>query len=698
VLNDKQASELISKSLRHQLNQDEEDAINQHLEQNEESQKFANVSKLIQQSVSEIATRAEAGDESIAPGLSADAKKRLRSSVVDAVLRRSQTGTKGTPAQARTLIRDSSSSSGVGSDPEVRSANSRYHIARKLGEGGLGTVWLARDEKLRRTVAIKEMNPMAMESPVARHRFHREAQITGYLEHPGIVSLYQFGIDSVTQQPFYSMRFVGKRTLADAIIEHHERRETGDAGLLCLHRLLGDFLRICQAIAYAHSRGVIHRDLKPENIAIDNFGQVIVLDWGLAKVLDTAELGTQLVLRDDIQDSELAQTMAGEAIGTPLYMSPEQAAGKHDEIDERTDIYGLGAILFAILTGCAPHEKTAKSSDTSDRIEMVLESIANAETPRPSSYSEGIPRVLEKVCVKAMARRQYARFESATELADAIERWMAGQSDRAARYENLRMEGRELKNDFQSGVDDLESNVRFASLLPPIQELIRPESEEDDIVWRERLATIFIGLMRAKPAFTGIVFNRVENGQFTELVRVERHSRDHSTVRKIPRSLLRSEATNKFVQQILTQPPEEVLSSLVCDPFCERDDRCEAPQLVAGLPVYDDQTEKPFGVLMIVCDLDTIFDKQMRRPGIAGEILVACDTFHTLMHSRGDRLVDASKSRPVAEIAPEFDEAIKALQNNAEYIDETDRKLYGVRLWLMEKVHGLIYLLSLHDE
>ena len=641
---------------------------------------------------------AEAGDESVAPGLSVDARKRLRASVAGAVLRESRAGGSVDPSSVNSPTLIGSHEPNEKNPHKSRRSKSRFKIARKLGEGGLGTVWLARDEKLRRNVAIKEMKPAALESESAWYRFHREAEITGHLEHPGIVPLYQFGIDEETKQPFYAMRFVGKRTLQDAIREHHDRGPCADTQGLFLHRLLGDFLRVCQAIAYAHSRGVIHRDLKPENIAIDNFGQVTVLDWGLARVLETAELSTHMLLDDSGEDAVLNQTMQGEVVGTPLYMSPEQAAGDLDEIDERTDVYGLGAILFSILTGHAPHEKTASEIDSKHRVKAVLDSIASGHTPQLSEYAGCIPRELENIVMRAMERRRYLRFESATGLADAVECWMAGQAKRATVYETLRMEGRELKNDFRAVVDDLESNVRFASLLPPIQELVAPQDEEQDAIWRDRLATIYTGLLRAKPSFGRIVFSKIEGDKFSEIVRVERHSRDRSTVRKVPKSRLRTGAVNDFICKAMANQPEEVVSSLVCDPLCEKGEQCSEPHLVAGLPVYDTETEDLFGVIMIDCDLQTMFDRQLKQTRANGTIMAACDTFHTLMHAEGGRMIEASTSRPVADVLPDFSAAIKALQTETEYIDETNQRIYGTRLWLIEKMHGVMYLMKAEND
>ena len=155
-----------------------------------------------------------------------------------------------------------------------------YRLIRKIGQGGLGRVWLAYDESLKRYVAIKEIS--GNDTPTAVERFDREAIITGRLEHPGIVPIYQLGTEESTGKSFYVMRFLGKTTLHDAIMEYHERRAEGDDDPMLIRRLLDDFVNACQALGHAHSRQVIHRDLKPENIAIDSFGQVIVIDWGIA--------------------------------------------------------------------------------------------------------------------------------------------------------------------------------------------------------------------------------------------------------------------------------------------------------------------------------------------------------------------------------------------------------------------------------
>ncbi len=578
---------------------------------------------------------------------------------------------------------------------ETRQLDTRYTLLRMLGHGGLGDVWLARDEYLNRNVAIKEMNRSALKSEKAWLRFHREAEITGHLEHPNVVPLYQAGTHPETNEPFYAMRFVGKRTLEDAIGEYHERCQLGKCDPLLLHRLLTAFLDVCQAIAYSHSRGVIHRDLKPSNVALDNFGQVIVLDWGLAKVADDGELGSQLSGDQDISDSVLAKTMAGEAIGTPLYMAPEQASGDLEAIDHKTDIYGLGAILFAILTGRAPHEDLGENGQAIDSVEDMLKQIAARDAPSPRDFSKSIPVELEAICQKAMARKKYIRHDTASDLATEVERWMVDQGRRQAEYENMRMEGRELRANLQSEIRDLEANARFMSSLPPVQELIHGEPDRIQD-WRDRLIKIYSGLLRAKPNFRSLVYCRVDDDQFEEIVRVERNSTEHANVRSIPRSRLRKEALSQYIKDVMNQNPEEVHTSLVCNPMC---DSClvegDDLRLAAGVPVFDHATEELFGVVLIECDLDRVIKQQMDRRMTAADVVVACDTFHVMMHNHTTKgWIDASVGKPVESILPKFNQAVDALRFSTEYIDENDRRIYGARLWLVPRKHGLMFLLS----
>ena len=679
----KNVSNLISKSLRHKLEKEENDQVASHLSENSESRKFSEISRAIQTSVVHGAEKS-LDDVSV----SSEFRRRLEDSVAAAAHEKSSLSKSG-------LLKNDQSKrdSHIGdrdSPTEHRQVSSRFRLLRKIGAGGLGNVWLARDERLNRNVAVKELNVDALESPKAWQRFHREAEITGQLEHPNIVPIYQFGDDRKSAEPFYTMRFVGKRTLADAIVEHHDRVEAGEEGPLGLHRLLAVFLDVCQAIAYAHSRGVVHRDLKPENVALDNFGQVIVLDWGLAKLTDDGDLAHKLTSDATLADGSLSHTMDGDVIGTPLYMAPEQAAGELDKVDEKTDVYGLGAILFAILTGSAPHER----SSTDKTLQVVLADIAKGDTPQARDCRSTVSSDLEAICGKAMARKRHLRYETVQSLAEAIERWMAGQSEKHARYDSLRMEGRELRANLQSAVSDLERNARFMSRLPPIQQLITAESEQDVSDWRERLATIFQGLLEASPDYRSVVYNRVDGNHFTELVRVERHSRDSSRVRVVPRSRLRDADCSEFINSVVDQKPEEVVTSLVCDPLCDSDDcTVQSLGLVAGVPVYDDRTEDAFGIVMIDCDINQVLRRQMSGRLTSGEIVVACDIMQIMMRYRGGRIEDDAIGKRVTDKAPYFSEAIENLQSELEYIDERTADVYGARLWFVPKKYGLTYLL-----
>lgn len=699
MLNDKQVTELISKSLFGSISTEESREMSKHLQDDQATREFAKLSEVIQGSVAEFGALATQGDEAVAPGLSSAAKSRLRDSVNLAVERHFlESRLAGTiNAQA-----DETREPGVDVDftladsqaGDARQVSSRFSLMREIGQGGLGKVWLARDEKLNRNVAVKEMNHHALQSPKAWQRFNREAEITGHLEHPNVVPLYQYGTDSKSGEPFYVMRFVGKRTLEDAIEEYHDRCLAGNCDPLILHRLLTAFLDVCQAIAYAHSRGVIHRDLKPENVALDNFGQVIVLDWGLAKISDDGELGTQLSGEHILSEESLAKTMAGEVIGTPLYMSPEQASG--GEICEKTDIYGLGAILFAILTGSAPHENSNISTGGTLQVNDVLKSIAENESPSPRDYRIGVPIELEEICKRAMSRKKYARHESASELANEVERWMVDQGRRQAQYENMRLEGRELRANIQSAVRDLETNTRFMSKLPPIQELINSDKVENNKSWRDRLVTIFTGLLNAKPNYRNIVYSEIKGDQFTELARVERHSTVHSNIRAIPKSRLRTDTISEYIGNVIKQNPDEVYTSLACNPLCDSKVDCtKQVTLIAGVPVFDELTEDVFGVVLIECDLERVWQEQMNRRFTAADIVVACDTYHVMKHnntSEGD--VEETIAEPIAKVLPKFNQAVEVLQKKSEYIDQTDRQIYGARLWLIPKQHGLMFLLS----
>ena len=316
---------------------------------------------------------------------------------------------------------------------------SHYTLSKIHSQGGLGRVWLARDTRLHRSVALKEIRPDVQEREYALQRFVREAQITGQLEHPNIVPIYELGRDPEHAGPFYTMRFIEGRTLNAAIDEYFRvRHQHPTADALELRRLLGGFVSICQAISYAHSKGVIHRDLKPSNVMLGAFGEVVVLDWGLAKTVEEQDLETTAGPSVDLSQSAASEfTSQGQPLGTPPYMAPEQAAGRLAEIDRRTDIYGLGAILFRILTGQRPH--TGKTSDE------IVQSVLQNPTPAARTLDPTIPPALNAICLQAMAKRPSDRYAHAAELADDVQRWLADEPVSAyqdPRHERLARWGR----------------------------------------------------------------------------------------------------------------------------------------------------------------------------------------------------------------------------------------------------------------
>ena len=240
--------------------------------------------------------------------------------------------------------------------PAIRDRAARLRLFGEIAHGGMGTVLKGRDEDLGRDLAVKVLLEANRDDPELIRRFIEEAQIAGQLQHPGIVPVYEMGA-LADRRPYFTMKLVNGQTLAQLLAA---RKEPADG----LPRLLGIFEHVCQAVAYAHTRGVIHRDLKPSNIMVGGFGEVQVMDWGLAKVLPQGELnqGTaagspfapttaSITIVRSASGSAVDRSRAGAVMGTPSYMAPEQARGEIDRIDERADVFALGSILCEILTG-----------------------------------------------------------------------------------------------------------------------------------------------------------------------------------------------------------------------------------------------------------------------------------------------------------------------------------------------------------
>lgn len=391
------------------------------------------------------------------------------------------TGTGASDGATLPLTADSVTSSGASSGPLGSDTNPMSHASSASGaktgaspsatgtmvgrfalqdlhaSGGLGEVFKARDTELNREVAVKRIKSRYADDPGSRRRFLTEAQLTAKLDHPGVVPVFGL-VNDVRGRPCYAMRFIRGETLKDEIDRYYGNQRTGDRGQktdktdkaeekkaeapgfaptpeesetdvprsVAFRHLLARFIATCQAIAYAHSRGIIHRDIKPANVMVGTFGETLVVDWGLAKSLDDGpdfdrvmKAAAAAGFRRDPEATDLPShmTLAGTAVGTPSYMAPEQATGELEKVGPRADVYALGATLYVILTGRAPF-----SGKTTNE---VLEQVRRGAYESAASVNPECPKPLDAIARKAMALRQEDRYTTASELAADVERWLS---------------------------------------------------------------------------------------------------------------------------------------------------------------------------------------------------------------------------------------------------------------------------------
>ena len=289
----------------------------------------------------------------------------------------------------------------LASQPDLSAT--KYTIIRELARGGMGTVYLAEDRELSRQVAIKVLNaPLAGEDD--RQRMLREAQVIARLEHPGIVPVHDVGtLDD--GRIYYSMKYVRGCRLDEYVAEAES-----------INDRLRKFQAVCDAVAFAHSHGVVHRDLKPQNIMIGAFGEVLVLDWGVAKILRNAQFISsedetlKLQLPAKAGEQIDGPTANGTVIGTVNYMAPEQARGETELVDERSDVFSLGVILYFLLTRQPPKAR-----------------VDDSQLRRPREFDSKISKQAEAVCLKAMSVDRLQRYERAIDLSMDIGRLLDGE-------------------------------------------------------------------------------------------------------------------------------------------------------------------------------------------------------------------------------------------------------------------------------
>lgn len=412
----------------------------------------------------------------------------------------------------------------------------KYTIQREVGRGGIGRVVAAVDNDIRRTVALKMLSDDA--PPEMMERFLREARLTGKLEHPNIVTVHDLGVLPAPEkeapgapQPYFCMRFVRGRNLGE-ILAACARGDEATRKSFSRPRLLSIFQQICMGIAFAHDHGVIHRDLKPQNVMIGDYGETLIVDWGLAKSVgtdDSQKDPSRAVLLAPATEPTLTQD--GDIVGTPTYMAPEQAQGLNAEVDERSDIYALGAILYEILTWHPPYEgrsvfdvlqlvrdgaltpPTRRLSEVSRKPPVVGERVDPAPPgySRPSivasldvSGADAIPAELEAICLRAMAFKKSERFPSARALHDEVQAFLEGARERERLHqlaeeqvragEEFVAKHRQLKADLAKARHDCaEIARRYAGFETPNEKHPLWEAEDRIDAMEQEVITFFTG-------------------------------------------------------------------------------------------------------------------------------------------------------------------------------------------------------------
>jgi serine/threonine protein kinase/formylglycine-generating enzyme required for sulfatase activity len=361
----------------------------------------------------------------------------------------------------------------------ARLLESRYAVGSRLGEGGMGVVYLARDRNLGRDVALKSILPEKMDDERLA-RFVTEARITAQLEHPGIVPVHDLFI-SAQGDVYYSMKRVQGQSLGEVLDELRAGDSETEARNNLLH-LLGIYRSACQAVAYAHTRRVVHRDLKPANIMLGDFGEVLLMDWGVARLLDDAP---EELISGQHEGASLLATADGAMVGSPAYMAPEQFTRDGTAVSPASDVYALGVILYELLTLHRPYR--------AETLGRLLYLAAKGDLRRPSEVApeREIPAEIEAICLRALSLRPENRYDDAGQLTKALEDWLEGVGPRNE-ADRLVAQGHELLMQFRAKASEAEeAELRVRTLetelkpwdpLPMKRLSWEAEQERDDAV------------------------------------------------------------------------------------------------------------------------------------------------------------------------------------------------------------------------
>ena len=341
-------------------------------------------------------------------------------------------------SQSKTFLSSSSTKRNSGEDVKLTLPDDhRFELRSQFASGGLGEVFVAWDRHIQREVALKTLKSQYVEADEARSRFNNESTITGRLEHPGIVPVYDSGVTE-RGQPYYAMRLLKGTTLKEAIAALHADRD-GDKFPEKQRALLRRLIDVCDAISYAHDHGVIHRDLKPANILLGEYGETVVIDWGLARHILHSDVSHEEppAESETVASSRPFETRIGSVLGTPEYMSPEQASGDSKLVGKPSDVFGLGAVLYSILCGESP------SGDGPQETNQRIARAENAEHLSSRQRLGSVSTALDAICSRAMNPEPQQRYANPRELAVELENWLSDRPiaakpdsllDRSARF------------------------------------------------------------------------------------------------------------------------------------------------------------------------------------------------------------------------------------------------------------------------